>query len=173
MHRHEPAESLPYFEKYIALVPTDPRGRFALGVARFTSGMLAEAKGDLTASVARPETAVGSHYFLGRIARQENDLDTALREVAAALKLAPDLADGWSELGLIQTRLGNVAEAERSLNKALALDATHYQANVNLGTLYARTKDPRRDAQAARIATLQEQRDTRAQDFLRVIEVVP
>jgi hypothetical protein len=57
-------------------VPTDPRGRFALGVARFTSGMLAEAKGDLTASVARPETAVGSHYFLGRIARQENDLDT-------------------------------------------------------------------------------------------------
>ncbi len=173
MHRHEPAESLPYFEKYIALMPNDPRGRFALGVARFTSGMLAEAKGDLTASVARPETAAGSHYFLGRIARQENDLETALREVSAALKLAPDLADAWSELGLIQTRLGNVAEAERSLNKALAIDPNHYQANVNLGTLYARTRDSRRDAQAARIATLQEQRNTRAQDFLRVIEVVP
>jgi cytochrome c-type biogenesis protein CcmH/NrfG len=105
MHRHEPAESLPYFEKYIALMPNDPRGRFALGVARFTSGMLTEAKGDLTASVAHPETAAGSHYFLGRIARQENDLETAQREVSAALKLAPDLADGWAELGLIQTRL--------------------------------------------------------------------
>jgi Flp pilus assembly protein TadD len=173
MHRHEPAESLPYFEKYIALMPQDPRGRFALGVAKFTSGMLAEAKGDLTASVAHPETAAGAHYFLGRIARQENNLETALSEVSAAVKLAPALADGWAEMGLIQTRLGNVAEAERSLNKALAIDPNHYQANVNLGTLYARTKDPRREAQVARIATLQEQRDTRAQDFLRVIQVVP
>jgi hypothetical protein len=44
---------------------------------------------------------------------------------------------------------------------------------VNLGTLYARTKDPRREAQVAKIATLQEERNARAQDFLRIIEVVP
>src|SRR5262245_48981430 len=173
MHRHEPAESLPYFEKYIALLPNDPRGRFALGVARFTSGMLAEAKTDLTASLSHPETSAGAHYFLGRIARQENDLNTALREVSAALKQVPTLADGWAELGLSQTRLGNVDEARQALDKALAIDPDHYQANVNLGTLYARTKDPRREAQAAKIATLQEERNTRSQDFLRVIEVVP
>jgi tetratricopeptide (TPR) repeat protein len=173
MHRHEPAESLPYFEKYIALLPDDPRGRFALGVAQYTSGMLTEAKTELTASLSHPETSAGAHYFLGRIARQENDLATALREVTAALRQVPTLADGWAELGLIQTRLGSVDEAQRSLDKALAIDPDHYQANVNLGTLYSKTKDPRREAQAARIATLQEQRNTRAQDFLRVVEVVP
>lgn len=173
MHRHEPAESLPYFEKYIALMPNDPRGRFALGLARFTSGMLAEARSDFSVAVTNPETAAGAHYYLGRIARQENDLDTAQREVSSAVTLAPTLADGWAELGLVQTRLGNVQEAQRSLEKALAIDPDHYQANVNLGTLYAKTKDPRREAQAARIAALQEQRNIRAQDFLRVIEVVP
>src|SRR4029079_4397742 len=57
MHRHEPAESLPYFEKYIALVPNDPRGPFALGVARFTSGMIDAARTDFQEAVTHPETA--------------------------------------------------------------------------------------------------------------------
>ena len=39
--------------------------------------------------------------------------------------------------------------------------------------LYARTKDPRREAQAARLAVLQEKRNERSQEFLRIIEVVP
>ena len=173
MHRHEPSESLPYFQKYIALMPNDPHGRFALGVAHFTSGMPTEAEADFREAVTHQETAAGAHHFLGRIARQANDLDTALREVTAALSLAPALTEAWAELGLIQTRLGKYEDAERSLGKALSLEPDSYQANVNLGTLYGRTKDPRREAQAARIATLQEQRNTRAQDFLRVIEVVP
>jgi tetratricopeptide (TPR) repeat protein len=173
MHRHDPSESLPYFEKYITLMPGDPRGRFALGVARFTSGMIDAARADLQEAATHPETAAGAHYFLGKIARQANDLDTAEREVTEALRLAPALAEGWAELGLIQTRLGQYAVAQQSLDKALSIEPDSYQANVNLGTLYGRTKDPRRDAQAVKIATLQEQRDARAQDFLRIIEVVP
>jgi len=173
MHRHEPSESLPYFEKYITLMPNDPRGRFALGVARFTSGMIDAARTDFQEAVTHPETAAGAHYFLGKIARQGNDLDAAQREVTEALRLAPVLAEGWAELGLIQTRLGNYAGAQQSLDKALSIEPDSYQANVNLGTLYGRTKDPRRDAQAAKIATLQEERNARAQDFLRIIEVVP
>jgi len=173
MHRHDPSESLPYFEKYITLMPSDPRGRFALGVARFTAGMIDAARADLQEAATHPETAAGAHYFLGKIARQDNDLETAEREVTEALRLAPALAEEWAELGLIQTRLGKYAGAQQSLDKALSIEPDSYQANVNLGTLYGRTKDPRRHAQAAKIATLQEQRDARAQDFLRIIEVVP
>ena len=57
--------------------------------------------------------------------------------------------------------------------KALAIDPDHYLATLNLATLYARTKDPRREAQAARVAALSEKREERAQDFLRIIKAVP
>ena len=44
---------------------------------------------------------------------------------------------------------------------------------VNLTALYTRTRDPRRDDQAARLEALQKKGGERAQDFLRTIEVVP
>jgi tetratricopeptide (TPR) repeat protein len=173
MHRHEPSESLPYFEKYIQLKPDDPRGRFALGVARFYSKQFDRAKADLELAVRHPETAGGGHYFLAKIARQANDLDTARREADQAVRLTPTYADAWAELGLIQTRAGAYGDAERSLDKALALDPQNYSATVNLAMLYARTKDPRREAQAARLQALQEKRDQQAQELLRIVKVVP
>lgn len=169
-HRREPSESLPYFEKYVRLKPDDPRGHFALGAARFYSNQLDEARPELERAARTPETATGAHYFLGRIARQANDLVTAGREIEQALRLNAGLADAWAELGLIQTRSGEYRQAEQSLAKALAIDPEHYAASVNLATLYGRTKDPRREAQAARVATLIEKRDARAQEFLRIIE---
>ena len=35
LHRHDPSEAVPYFEKYVQLQPDDVRGRLALGVAQF------------------------------------------------------------------------------------------------------------------------------------------
>ena len=141
-HRHDPAEAIPYFEKYIALEPDDPRGVFALGAALFFSNQFDQARETLQKVAARKETAAGAHYYLARIARQSNDLETARREVDAALQAYPKYADAWAELGLIQTRTAQYAEAEQSLGKALALDPNNYLANVNLATLYSRTKDP-------------------------------
>lgn len=172
-HRHEPAESLPYFRKYLRLSPGDPRGHFALGAALFYSNLFDEARPEFEQAVRAPETATGAHYFLGRLARQANDLETARREIEQALKLDPGVADAWAELGLIQMRSNEYGPAEESLGRALAIDADHYVASVNLAALYARTKDPRREAQAARVAALIEQRDARAQDFLRIIKAVP
>lgn len=172
-HRHEPSESLPYFEKYVRLKPDDPRGHFALGAARFYSNQFDEARPALERAARAPATATGAHYFLGRIARQANDLETARREIDQALAANAGSADAWAELGLIQTRTGQYVEAEQSLGKALALEPQHYAASVNLATLYARTKDPRREAQAAKVAALLEQREVRAQEFLRIVEAVP
>jgi tetratricopeptide (TPR) repeat protein len=172
-HRHEPAEAIPYFEKYIALMPDDPRGVFALGVAYFHSSQFDKARETLQKVAARKETAAGAHYYLARIARQSNDLDTALREVDASLQAYPKYADAWAERGLIQARTAHYAEAEQSIAKALALDKDNYSANVNLATLYSRTKDPRREAQAARLQELQQKRAAQAQEFLRIIQVAP
>ncbi len=173
IQRHDASEALPYFEKYVRLKPDDPRGRFALGAARFYSNQLEAARTDLQQAAAHPETAAGAHYFLGRIARQLNDLDTARGELDQALRANPRYADAWAELGLVQTRAEQYADAEQSLAKALSIDPRNYAATFNLSTLYSKTKDPRRDEQAARLATLQEQRAAQAQEFLRIVEVSP
>ena len=99
IHRHEPAEAIPYFAKYVALVPSDPRGLFALGAARFYAGEFDQARDDLQKVASRQETAAGAHYFLARIARQSNDLQTARREVEAALQAYPStqmLSRSWA-----------------------------------------------------------------------------
>jgi tetratricopeptide (TPR) repeat protein len=173
IQRHDPSEALPYFEKYVRLKPQDPRGRFALGAARFYSNQLEAARDDLQQAASHPETTAGAHYFLGRIARQLNDLDTARRELDQALQANSQYADAWAELGLVQTRSDHFTEAEVSLSKALAIDPQNYPATFNLSTLYSKTKDPRRDEQAARLAALQQQRAVQAQEFLRIVEVSP
>jgi tetratricopeptide (TPR) repeat protein len=173
MHRHDPSEGVPYLEKYVSLQPNDPRGRFALGVGRFHANDFDGAQRDLAEVAERPETAAGANYFLARIARQSGRLDDARRHVERSLQAHPGYADAWAELGLLQTRAGEYAAAERSLQKALSLDAENYQAIVNLTALYTRTRDPRREEQAARLEALQKTRSERAQDFLRMVEFVP
>ena len=173
LHRHDQSEAVPYFENYVRLQPDDPRGRFALGIARFYSHDHSGAARDLAAVAERPETAAGANYFLARITRQSSRLDEARQYVDRAIQANPTYADAWAELGLLQTRAGQYAEAEASLQKALSIEAENYQATVNLTALYTRTRDPRRDAQAARLDALQKKRGDRAQDFLRMIEVVP
>lgn len=172
IHRHEPSEAVPYFEKYVQLKPGDPRGRFALGAARFYSNDLEAARTDLDAAAGSPEAAAGAHYFLGRIARQLNHLDKAREEIERALQANHDYADAWAELGLLQTRRGEYAAAEQSLARAIQSDPDSYAAAFNLATLYARTRDPRRQAQEERLKTLQQNREVAAQEFLRMIQVV-
>ena len=172
IHRREPSEAIPYFEAYVRLEPENPRGRFALGAARFYSNDFDAARADLQKAAAVPATAAGAHYFLARIARQSNDLATAQDEIRRALEANPRNADALAELGLLQTRSGEFQAAERSLQDALAIEPDNYAATFNLAALYARTKDPRRDEQQARLAALQEKRAVSAQEFLRMIEVV-
>jgi len=172
-HRHEPSESLPYFEKYVALRPDDPRGIFALGAALFYAKLFERARDVLTDAARHDATATGAHLFLGRIARQLNDLTTARAELQLALQRDASLADAWAELGLVELRAGAYTEADAAIARALALDPDHYEATLNLATLYARTKDPRRDAQAAKVTRLLEERDARTREFLRIIKVVP
>ena len=150
-NRHEPSESLPYFEKYVRLQPDDPRGHFALGAALFYSNQFD--RGPSRARTRHPLARDGHRRPL--LSRAHRPADERSRHGAPgnrshAASSMPRLADAWAELGLIQTRLEDYGAAEQSLGRALAIDPDHYAASVNLATLYARTKDPRKDAQMAR-----------------------
>ena len=67
-------------------------------------------------------TTAAAHYFLARIAREENDVDAALDLVGKALAREPTYADAWAERGLLHFRQRDFAAAEQDLRRCLELD---------------------------------------------------
>jgi Tfp pilus assembly protein PilF len=173
LHRRDPAEAIPYFRKYASLKPEDPRGPLAIGIAAFKAHDFATAREELTKVADRKETAAGASYFLARIAREENDLDGALRLARQAVEAAPAYADAYAELGLLYLRRRDTQRAEEALRKCLELDPDNYLGNFHLLLLYQRTKDGREAGQAQRFEDLKERREKAADEFQRIIEVVP
>ena len=173
LHRRDATEAVPFFRKYAELVPGDPRGPLAVGIAWFKAGELAAARPELERAAASDTTAAAADYFLARIARAENELDRALGLVEKALAREPGYADAWAERGLIHFRRREREEAEKDLRRCLELDPDNYFGNLTLLALYQRGKDARQEAQAARVKDLEAGRDLKEEEFRRVIRVQP
>jgi len=173
LHRREPAEAVPFFRKYAELVPGDPRGPLAVGLAWFRAGEFESARPELTRAAASAPTAAAAHYFLARMAREENEVEAALALVEKALAGDTSYADAWAERGLLHLRKRDLDQAERDLQRALALDPDNYLGNLHLLALYQRRKDARQEAQARRLEALEAARELKAEEFRRVIQVRP
>jgi tetratricopeptide (TPR) repeat protein len=171
--RQDPAEAVPYFQKYRKLRPDDPRGPLALGAVYFRAKDYTSAAAWLNQAAAKPETAEQAHYYLGSMALQENRLDDAHRELALALKAQPENADALAQLGDYYLLRKDYERAETPIRHALKIDPDHYSANFYLLTLYTRTGDARREAQAKRFEALKIALAERAQELLRIVEVRP
>jgi Tfp pilus assembly protein PilF len=169
----DPADAMPYFKKYIERQPSDPRGRFALGAAHFYSANYDLARKELMAVAARSETTAGAHYLLGRIAKQEENLVLAERELAQAVGANPKFVDALAELAHVHIRLAQYEKARRELERAAALDSENFRVNANLLILYQRTKDPRAPAQQERFEEIKKKRSENEQLLWRTIEVRP
>ncbi|HEV2493406.1 MAG TPA: tetratricopeptide repeat protein [Terriglobia bacterium] len=170
--RADPSEAVPYFRKYCALRPRDPRGRLQLGITYFESHQQELARNELESVVGFRETAAAAHFFLGRIANQEGKFSEALHELHQALEVEPNYADPLAEEGIIYMKQKEYAAAERALLHALAMDPAHYAANLNLMILYQRTGDGRAEAQAKRFEEVKQERAKNAKLALRSIEIV-
>jgi Flp pilus assembly protein TadD len=173
VQREDTHESLPYFKKYIELKPDDPRGRLALGAAYFYSHEDEQARKELESVANPPQTAVGAHFFLGRVANHQQQYVNAIKLLQEALKLSPQFADAYGELGLIYLKQKQYAEAEKILRQALDLNSDSYTANLNLLILCPRTKEPRTDEQAKKFDKIRAERAERSEEFLRTIVVQP
>jgi tetratricopeptide (TPR) repeat protein len=173
LHRRFPGEAVPFFQKYSELRPGDPRGSFGAGIAAYKGGDFVLARAELSKAAAHRETAAGANYFLARIARDENDLEEALRLARKAVEAKPDYPDPYAELGLLHLRKREIEKAEEALRRCLELDPDNYLGNFHLLMLYERTKDPRQEAQTQRFEELKARHEQKADEFLRLIEVRP
>jgi len=170
---HDPSEALPFLDKFHALRPTDPPGLLALGTTYFRMKDYESAGKWLRQAAASDTTSAEAHYYLGRIARQEGQLDGAVAELTQSVAVHPDQPEVLAELGQVYMQLKKYAEAEKMLGRAVALDADSYPGNFGLLQLYARTNDPRREEQSKRFDAIKGKSEEQYREMMRVIEIQP
>jgi tetratricopeptide (TPR) repeat protein len=169
----DPTQAIPYFEKYIQRKPDDPRGRFALGAAYFYLANYEAAVKNLRAVEDRPETAPGAHYFLGRIAKLQDNLPEAESELKKAVAADPRFVDALAELAQVHIKLERYDDAANELQRAFELDPGNFRVNANLLVLYQKTKDPRASDQQVRFDEIKKKRDEDEQLLWRAVVVQP
>lgn len=80
------------------------------------------------------------------------DLEGALTDLNAAIKVAPGSSMAWNDLGLLQDARGASREAEAALKKAIELDPDDPIGHANLAILYldqSRMKEAKREIDLA------------------------
>src|SRR5690348_9328477 len=111
-----------YFKKYVEAKPADPRGHFALGVAYFSGGDYTNAKIQMRSVEDSAGTAGGAKYFLGRIARLENDLESATKYLQKSIQILPNYSESHTEFARVLMLEDRDKEAREELDRALQLD---------------------------------------------------
>lgn len=82
----------------------------------------------------------------------ESDLDGALADLEAALKIAPGSTTIWNAIGDLQSVRGDMRAAEAALKKAIALDPMDPVSHANLAILYldqSRVEEAKREIDLA------------------------
>jgi tetratricopeptide (TPR) repeat protein len=169
----DPSQSIPYLTRYHEMRPNDPKGVLELGAANYRARDYDAAARWLRLATASQSTAPDAHYYLGRIARQEGQLESATAEMKQVLALQPDQADALAELGQICMQNRKFAEAASYLEDAVKKDPENYAANYGLLQLYARTADPKRDEQAKRFEQIKDRKQEQEKEMMRVLEIRP
>jgi len=119
----------------------DPRNLEAI----FNQALAAHRAGqlDLAASLYRQilshsKKQFAPRHLLGVIEGQRGNLAEGVRQISKAIKLDPNSADAYLNLGRMQGELGELSNAERSLRKALALNPANPLAAGNLAAVLRR-----------------------------------
>ncbi len=117
---------------------SNPEQEMGEAIAAMQSGRREAARGAFM-EIARenPELAT-PHVFLSRLAREENDLVTARRELETAIRLEPRNAIALREMGLVLFSAGNYELSRRFFVRALSANPEDKASMGYLGCALAR-----------------------------------
>jgi tetratricopeptide (TPR) repeat protein len=79
-----------------------------------------------------PRLTLAARLNLAALLLEAGDLDAAAGLCSEATRLAPSLAQAWSQLGLVERRRGAIAAAIAAYREALRLDPLHTPSHQNL-----------------------------------------
>ncbi len=95
-----------------------------------------------------PENHI-AHGILGNVHLRERRIDLAMEEYREALRIRPDYAQGYSNMGMAFELSGKPADAAAEYRTALRFDPNLAETHMNLGQLLA--KEGRTDAAIAEL----------------------
>src|SRR5690606_31226681 len=163
------AEAEAGFLEYLRYLPQNVACLCNLGVLKTTLQNYSEAEYYLEKAIAIDSRSGLANYLLGRVYFLQDKLDQALEKLEAGLTYDPQNAKAHNCVGVISTRKGWVARAERAFVNAVSIDPNYGDAHFNLAVLHATKEQP--DAKEAgkhyfRALHLGVPRDATIEEFL-------
>ncbi len=161
------------FLEYLRYMPQSVPCLCNLGVLKITMKNYSEAEYFLEKALAIDAKSGLANYLLGRALFLQDKLDTALERLEVAINYDPQNAKAHNCVGVISTRKGWVARAERAFTSAVSIDPEYGDAHFNLALLHA-TKDEPNPQEAGkhylRALDLGVPRDAKIEEFLKQAE---
>ncbi len=122
--------------------------------------------GALCAGAQDPGDEARRHFQAAREAQEQGRMDEAAREYLAVLRLQPDTAEVYGNLGLVYYLDSRFQESALALEKALALKPGLRGSHLFLGIDYARLRQPQRAVPHLKQAVLEEPANKDAHSWL-------
>jgi Tfp pilus assembly protein PilF len=140
-------------EDLVRQYPNEPDAHLFLGIALLRLRDPQAAELNIRRALALRPDHVEARTLLGWIQLEiRGDLDAAVKEYSEVVRVRPDLAEGYNNLGVAQKRKGELDKAAVSFNRALALKPDHSGALSNRGWVFAEENkwtEARRDFEQA------------------------
>lgn len=134
-----PNDALEYFQKSLRQAPKDfPLLYEAIARAYMRLEKYNEAIQYYEKAISIDPRMVESRYFLGYVALQKKDLETAKKHFEALTYYDPDYSAGWTLLGHTYTGLNELEKARQAYNTALRLTPNNKDAAMGLQNLSRR-----------------------------------
>lgn len=136
------AEAEAGFLEYLRYLPQNVSCLCNLGVLKITMQNYSEAEYFLEKALAIDGKSGLANYLLGRAYFLQDKFDEALAKLEAGLTYDPQNAKAHNCVGVISTRKGWVARAERAFVNAVSIDPNYGDAHFNLAVLHSTKEQP-------------------------------
>lgn len=161
------------FLEYLRYRPRNVACLCNLGVLKIALKNYSEAEYYLEKALAIETESGLAHYLLGRTYFLQNRLDEALTKLEEGLTFDPQNAKAHNTVGVISTRKGWVARAEKAFTSAVSINPKYGDAHFNLAVLYVTRDEPNPKAAEKHYFEalhLGVPRDATIEDFLKQAE---
>lgn len=135
--RGDPKGAMEDFERALVLDPGSETASVLLASTKETVGLLDQAEAGLKSFVASHPASWSGHRLLAFFYFRHDRFDEAAREFRQVIRLTPDSAAAYSNLGMTLSSSEHLPEAEQAYQKSLQLGPT-FATWSNVGNLYLR-----------------------------------
>ncbi len=140
MLRGHPDVARRLFEQVVQAYPKSGRALMYQGDLQFKSGELESAAATLTQAVGLDNTLTQAKFALGQVRLAQKEYDDALPWLETAARELPKSGQAALAFGRVLAAQEKWPEAQKSLERALALDASLVQAHALLGDAYIKNR---------------------------------